>query len=122
MGLTFTVLVFGSSAVLDGEPGVGKQADAAQRVVVDRGVAGTHQRPWSSRAASETWRWLIAGRTVGKATALTRRMISITTSSSTRVNPRRLRFAPLPAACRQSLIRFMAPNLLLFPRPAKRDC
>ena len=43
---------------------------------------------WRSRAASLTWRWVMAGMTVGRATALTSRMIRITTRSSIRVKPR----------------------------------
>ncbi len=44
--------------------------------------------PWRIRAASLTWRWEKAGRTTGRATALTIRMIRITTRSSMRVKPR----------------------------------
>jgi hypothetical protein len=44
---------------------------------------------WSNRAASLTWRWLRAETTVGKVTALTNKMMNMTNSSSTRVNPRR---------------------------------
>ena len=43
----------------------------------------------SIRAASLTSRCAIAGKTTGSATALTSRMIKITTSSSISVNPRR---------------------------------
>ena len=43
--------------------------------------------PWRIRAASLTWRWQSAGKTVGSATALTSRMIRITTSSSISVKP-----------------------------------
>ena len=50
--------------------------------------------PWSWRAASLTCLWLRAGKTVGNATALTSRMMVITTSSSMSVKPSR-RAAPL---------------------------
>ena len=43
---------------------------------------------WKVRAASPTCRCLSPERTVGRAAALTMRMISMTTKSSTRVNPR----------------------------------
>src|ERR1700733_9803154 len=45
--------------------------------------------PWKIRPASLTWRWLIAGMIVGKATALMIRMIKITIRSSISVNPPR---------------------------------
>ena len=45
--------------------------------------------PWRIRAASLTCRWLKAEMTDGKVTALTMRMMRITTRSSIRVNPRR---------------------------------
>ena len=104
-------------AVLDGDDPVGRERSASGRsgsgVAVGQRDRRVHDRergsgsrrmplgwllwmaasraptraPWRIRAASLTWRWVRAGSTVGSATALTSRMIRITTRSSMRVKP-----------------------------------
>ena len=79
----------------------------------------TTSAPWRIRAASLTWRWLIAGSTVGRATALTTRMIKITTSSSMRVN-RAAR--PAAASAIDSHLPFMITTLRSRRSPGGSGC
>ena len=75
--------------VQDWKGRIRQQANAAECVAPDGRIFGASQGGLEYPAPSLTWRWLKAGSTVGKATALTIRMIVITTRSSISVNPGR---------------------------------